>query len=542
MAASPAVLLPLLALAIICAVATAHMPAGERGDPQNAGIQERSASDAVTARSLKSDTTATSGNESMRVGIMVLGVSLPVSFNALRCFSLPRAVRKGENDVQVWWHGLTGGSTGGSTGGGGSRGKDRAGAACKQVQFFASPACKGKALQEVLQPPYANLRRFFHVPSSKKIPQWTSVSCKADITCQHATCPTNSTCMPTTDGKGVTCPCNHGFAVVNGTCLDLCDAVNCGPGGNCMKDANGKPFCSCSTGFKASNDMLSCIDLCDAVKCGPGGNCTKDANGKPSCSCSMGFKQSSDELFCIDLCDAVNCGPGGNCKKDASGKAFCSCNTGFKSSDDTLSCIDLCDADGFKPSSDELSCIDNCDAVNCGPNGKCVRKENGDPTCACDPGFEMPPNELRCDSPCGTCPSGAACKTVHTSDDSPKQAEVLYCECPTGFGMTPTECKEGSPDNAGATSVTLFMDRSKPYTARLKNGCTQVPNEVVGVIKTANLVVGVGGAAGCFRVRIFPDDNCSSKLGPQLQLPSPSVWAFGFLIPPQVRSISCFDA
>ncbi|CAI5509993.1 unnamed protein product [Closterium sp. Naga37s-1] len=85
--------------------------------------------------------------------ITVPGVSVPVSFDALRCFTLPCAAAKAGRDVQVWWHGLTGGSKGGSKG-----------AASKQVQFFANPACKGKALDEVLKPQDAGLRKFFNVP------------------------------------------------------------------------------------------------------------------------------------------------------------------------------------------------------------------------------------------------------------------------------------------------------------------------------------------------------------------------------------------
>ncbi|CAI5497905.1 unnamed protein product [Closterium sp. Naga37s-1] len=256
--------------------------------------------------------------------ISVPGVSLPVTFDALRCFSLPRAARKAAGDVKVWWHGLTGGGTGGGRGGGGGKG---GGAACKQLRFFANPACKGRALDEVLQPQFAALRKFFHVPRwvlghtcpgqvsdggraggdggraggdggraggdggraggdggraggdggraggdggraggdggragggggggvrrlygcrrrgpqscptlvlrSKKVAQWTSVSCKCEITCQHATCPANSTCMPTTDSKAVTCACNPGFAAVNGTCV----VIHAWYGSNCKKDA-----------------------------------------------------------------------------------------------------------------------------------------------------------------------------------------------------------------------------------------------------------------------------------------------------------------
>ncbi|CAI5509854.1 unnamed protein product [Closterium sp. Naga37s-1] len=232
MTTSPAALLPLV-LAIICAAATAHAAAGEYADCLNACGGEPGAGNVenagMQARSLKSESTARGRNASMRVGvgvgsdstggmvearvqvgtqITVSGVSHPVSFDALRCFTLPKAATKALNtrrDVQVWWHGIAGGrskaSAGGSNGGskgrgGGSGGnvagtEGQAGAACKQVQFFANPACKGKALDEVLKPQYAGLRKFFNVPrwvghggtlgwvpSTKKISQWTSVSCK----------------------------------------------------------------------------------------------------------------------------------------------------------------------------------------------------------------------------------------------------------------------------------------------------------------------------------------------------------------------------
>ncbi|CAI5960071.1 unnamed protein product, partial [Closterium sp. NIES-64] len=416
MASNPAALLLLLVLAVICAIVTAHTAAGERADRLTTNARARvrgvgGAADVMSARSLRIESTVGSRNGSTRVGvgvgigsgggaveasvavgtqITVSGVSLNVSFDALRCFSFPKAALralKAGRDVQVWWNGLAGGnkgrsSKGGSKGGGGSREKEagtdgQAGAACKQLKFFANPACKGKALDEVLKPQNAGLRRFFNVPrwvvgprgslghvghggtwvmgargswghvgqshvdgrSTKTVSRWTSVSCKSDITCQHATCPSNSTCMPTSDSKGVTCACNPGFAARNGTCHDNCDAVKCGPGGNCERDANGDPSCSCSAGFTSSSDKLSCIDNCDAVKCGPGGNCTRDASGDPSCSCSAGFTPSSDMLSCIDNCDGVKCGPGGNCTRDAEGNPFCSCNTGFKQSSDKLSCI-----------------------------------------------------------------------------------------------------------------------------------------------------------------------------------------------------------
>ncbi|CAI5503751.1 unnamed protein product [Closterium sp. Naga37s-1] len=200
MASSPVALLPLLVLAVICAIVTAHVAAGERGaDRLNARARVRGAGGAsgeptMSARSLRIESTAGSRNGSTRVGvgvgvgspggavearvqvgtqITVSGVSLDINFDALRCFTFPKATLKAlkaGRDVQVWWNGLTGGSKSGSKGAGSTRRKEAgtegraAGAACKQLQFFANPACKGKALDEVLKPQYAGLRKFFNIP------------------------------------------------------------------------------------------------------------------------------------------------------------------------------------------------------------------------------------------------------------------------------------------------------------------------------------------------------------------------------------------
>ncbi|CAI5522615.1 unnamed protein product [Closterium sp. Naga37s-1] len=198
MASNPAALLLLLVLAVICAIVTAHAAAGERADrlTNNARARVRGvggAADAMSARSLRIESTVGSRNGSTRVGvgvgigsgggaveasvavgtqITVSGVSLNVSFDALRCFRFPQAALralKAGRGVQVWWNGLAGGNKGHSKSGGSSRGKEAGtdaapGAACKQLRFFANPACKGKALDEVLKPQYAGLRRFFNVP------------------------------------------------------------------------------------------------------------------------------------------------------------------------------------------------------------------------------------------------------------------------------------------------------------------------------------------------------------------------------------------
>ncbi|CAI7871476.1 unnamed protein product [Closterium sp. NIES-53] len=39
---------------------------------------------------------------------------------------------------------------------------------------------------------------------------------------------------------------------------------------------------------------------------------------------------------------------------------------------------------------------DTCSFVNCGPNGKCIKDANGNATCACNTGFQMPPDQITC--------------------------------------------------------------------------------------------------------------------------------------------------
>ncbi|CAI5530213.1 unnamed protein product, partial [Closterium sp. Naga37s-1] len=140
-----------------------------------------------------------------------------------------------------------------------------------------------------------------------------------------------------------------------------------------------------------------------------------------------------------------------------------------------------------------------CAALGCEPDGVCVISTNGVRSC-------------KWNSPCGTCPTGATCKTVHTSFI--EEADVPYCECPKGFGMTATECKEGAPDQVVASSITLIQDRSasgtasKPYTFRLKSGCNQYPKEVAGNYKTLYALENIGGTKGCASVELYTDDYC----------------------------------
>ncbi|CAI7885517.1 unnamed protein product [Closterium sp. NIES-53] len=351
--------------------------------------------------------------------------------------------------------------------------------------------------------------------------------------CELVTCKASSSCARDADGN-TRCDCIKGFERLlgNDTCADKCLSVKCALNKTCTKDAAGTPSCVCSTGFKLAADNTTCIDNCAAVNCGLGGKCVYKENGDPTCSCDAGYQMPPDKLVCVDKCASVNCGPNGKCEKDAAGNPFCNCTT------------------GFKPSADNLTCIDTCAAANCGPNGTCVKKQNGDPTCSCNAGYQMPPDKLVCvdlacyvlgcepegvcvnnngvrsckwNSPCGSCPRGAVCKTTKADllkaidpQELIRTVDAPYCECPAGYGMTPTECIKGAPDQVLSTSMTLIRDptakdkASKPYTFRFKNGCTQYPKEVAGNYTAFYSVININGIPNCQDWEAYTTDNCTS--------------------------------
>ncbi|CAI5514440.1 unnamed protein product, partial [Closterium sp. Naga37s-1] len=149
-----------------------------------------------------------------------------------------------------------------------------------------------------------------------------------------------------------------------------------------------------------------------------------------------------------------------------------------------------------------------CDALRCEPDGTCVKDQNGDRFC-------------QWDSPCGNCPTGATCKAVPSKGSIPIQ--VPYCECPSGYGMTATECVQGGKDTVGGNSYTLIANSaakdytSRPYTLRYNtDGCTQFPAAVAGKYTTKYTVYSVKSNAYCYKYQEFSTDNCEGNPDSQL--------------------------
>ncbi|CAI5975270.1 unnamed protein product, partial [Closterium sp. NIES-64] len=469
-----------------------------------------------------------------------------------RCATVPAGTAPAgvSTPVGVQW-----GSSSSLAGGGAS-------ARCNVVSFFPGASCDGAVMQHLYS--FSSSNPTSITPSTYS--PLTTVRCKfsSNTACKYATCPANSVCAETNDNRGATCRCQEGFIGVNGTCQDKCN-LDCMANSRCVRDASGAPDCVCNKGFQYSPDSNTCVDKCDSVNCGPNGKCIKDADGNPTCACNAGFQMPPDNLTCVDKCELVTCAANSRCSKDASGNTTCDCVTGFERLPGNDTCVDKCasvncqpnstckkDANGipacscntgFTLSSDKLTCIDNCFGRTCGLNGKCVKKENGDPTCACNTGYQMDTDRFLCittqcyalgcgldgecvndingrlscrwNSPCGSCPTGAVCKTIQVTTQV--TATVPYCQCRSGYGMTSTGCIYGAPDQVIPYSITLFKDRtaagnaSKPYTFRLKYGCTQFPEGLAGNFKTWYEVDYINNALGCRVWRYYTTDNCTSS-------------------------------
>ena len=71
----------------------------------------------------------------------------------------------------------------------------------------------------------------------------------------------------------------------------------------------------CEIGYV--KDGKDCVDICEGINCGIGGNCTGG-----NCTCQTGYENI--ENFCEDRCEGINCGSGGECLN-----GICNCQTGY---------------------------------------------------------------------------------------------------------------------------------------------------------------------------------------------------------------------
>ena len=87
--------------------------------------------------------------------------------------------------------------------------------------------------------------------------------------------------------------CEVGYVKVDTDCVDLCEGINCGIGGNCLSGN-----CTCQTGYSKVENV--CVDMCEGINCGIGGNCFSG-----NCTCQAGFINVQN--VCEETCALTPC-------------------------------------------------------------------------------------------------------------------------------------------------------------------------------------------------------------------------------------------
>ncbi|MEE2785788.1 MAG: hypothetical protein VX589_00515 [Myxococcota bacterium] len=76
-----------------------------------------------------------------------------------------------------------------------------------------------------------------------------------------------------------------------------CDDVDCGVGGQCIVDGNGRAQCACADGFiNAVDDPLKCLENCPTTDCDGRGQCYP-IRTRAQCVCERGYGPGVDEPF-----------------------------------------------------------------------------------------------------------------------------------------------------------------------------------------------------------------------------------------------------
>ncbi|TKR77104.1 hypothetical protein L596_018138 [Steinernema carpocapsae] len=198
-------------------------------------------------------------------------------------------------------------------------------------------------------------------------------------------------------------------------------------------------------------------------------------NGKPACSCPSGFDVHPLTQVCGgELCDPKiisSCPHPEICQITPFGNYRCSCPNGEQRHPKTGACKSS--VPPVSPSEDECEGQDN----RCGSNEQCIRSASGGWTCQCKSGFIRNTGSEKCQLP-GTCDP-----SIPESCDLRKKEQCLpdlrspgtyTCQCPPSFARHPVtqmclinECVTGqhecSPD-------ALCTDTDESYICSCKPG------------------------------------------------------------------------
>lgn len=263
--------------------------------------------------------------------------------------------------------------------------------------------------------------------------------------------------------------CENYLACVQGSCVNPCDNVPCGPNAYCEPDKH-VPWCRCVVGFTEGSNN-ECVSQCDGFVCGAGAQCIVSYDG-PTCKCIEGFMGNpfpggqcvpdvcSPEVPCAEpsvciggrckrRCEGVVCGIGASCDPQTN---KCVCNPYFVGNPDLL-CMPPIEPPRCEPS--------------CGDNAHCEYDVAGF-KCVCNPGTTGNPYQG----------CGAQKKSECTNSICGKDANchagpnAIECVCPPGFAGNPyIQChdiNECSGNACGSNAVCLNTLGS--YDCRCKEG------------------------------------------------------------------------
>ena len=87
--------------------------------------------------------------------------------------------------------------------------------------------------------------------------------------------------------------CAIGYVKVDNVCVDMCEGINCGIGGECLSGN-----CTCQTGYENIDNF--CEDMCEGINCGIGGDCLSG-----NCTCQTGY--TNVENVCEETCELTPC-------------------------------------------------------------------------------------------------------------------------------------------------------------------------------------------------------------------------------------------
>lgn len=278
------------------------------------------------------------------------------------------------------------------------------------------------------------------------------------------------------------CVCDPGFNKVNNVCEDIDECKNhtnpCHENGICTNTI-GSCTCKCRDGYDGDG-KLHCEEK-DECPPGTNANCPantfcKMVNGKPKCTCVTGFGKRDEDCssgICKESCDDIDecitkkgvCHPLAKCKNSA-GAYLCSCPSylhgdGKTKCEDinecasnkhtcnttTSICVNLDNAmseetyecqckPGFSRVPDSKKCVDTNECLQaelnkCPPNSKCINTEGGF-HCDCEDGFEL--------SSANTCDNIDECTRIKPCGLNTicSDTEGSYqCRCVEGYARDP---------------------------------------------------------------------------------------------------------